>query len=416
MASIITRKGSKARTIAVQDAAGERRYIGIGTVPMKDAQAIRRHVEELQLARLSRRSPGPHTSAWLEEIPDVLHAKLERIGLAVPRERARQWTVADWCQHYIEGRTDVKPGTRTNLEQTAGKLAEFCGAKRLDEVTAGDADDFRIHLKATLAEATVRRHCKRARQFFHAAARKKLVRDNPFRDLACGHYANPERFHYVTSQEAEAVLEACPDAEWRLIFALCRYGGLRCPSEVLRLTWADVDWQRDRLTVHASKTEAEADGGIRQVPIFPELLPHLRDCFDLAQPGDVYVIRRYRDISANLRTRFKRILEKAKLKPWPKLFQNCRSTRETELAEDFPIQAVCEWIGNSEAVARRHYLQVTDEHWARAIGCAAPGASAGSELSRTPSQKQGVGALCEPLQRPATYPLTPRGLEPRLPG
>ena len=49
-----------------------------------------------------------------------------------------------------------------------------------------------------------------------------------------------------------------------------------------------------------------------------------------------------------------------------KPFQNLRSTRETELAETYPIHVVCAWIGNSEAVAAKHYLQVTDEHFERA--------------------------------------------------
>jgi hypothetical protein len=52
---------------------------------------------------------------------------------------------------------------------------------------------------------------------------------------------------------------------------------------------------------------------------------------------------------------------------WLKLWQNLRATRETELADRFPIQAVCEWIGNSQAVAKSHYLQVTAEHVRQAI-------------------------------------------------
>ena len=38
--------------------------------------------------------------------------------------------------------------------------------------------------------------------------------------------------------------------------------------------------------------------------------------------------------------------------------------RETELAEQFPIHVVCNWICNSQAVATKHYLQVTDQHFA----------------------------------------------------
>ena len=61
-----------------------------------------------------------------------------------------------------------------------------------------------------------------------------------------------------------------------------------------------------------------------------------------------------------------RIIRKAGLRPWPKLFQNLRSTRESELAETFPMHVVCAWIGNSQPVAAKHYLQITDEHFEQA--------------------------------------------------
>ena len=54
------------------------------------------------------------------------------------------------------------------------------------------------------------------------------------------------------------------------------------------------------------------------------------------------------------------------MQPWPKLFQNLRSTRETELANEFPLQAVTAWMGNSQLVAAKHYLQVTDQHFSAA--------------------------------------------------
>ncbi len=51
---------------------------------------------------------------------------------------------------------------------------------------------------------------------------------------------------------------------------------------------------------------------------------------------------------------------------WPKLWVNLRSTRETELAERFPMHVVCQWIGNTQAIAAKHYLQVTDDHYSQA--------------------------------------------------
>ena len=87
------------------------------------------------------------------------------------------------------------------------------------------------------------------------------------------------------------------------------------------------------------------------MPIFPELRPYLEKLFEQAKPGAEYVITRYRDPNVNLRTQMLKIISRAGLKPWPKLFQNLRATRETELAETFPIHVVCAWIGNTPKVA-----------------------------------------------------------------
>ena len=144
-------------------------------------------------------------------------------------------------------------------------------------------------------------------------------------------------------------------------------GGLRCPSELLLLTWQDVDWERSRIRVHSPKTEHHEGKESRIVPLFPELVPYLREVFEQAEPGSEYVVTRYRSMNCNLRTQLQRIIAKAGLESWPKLFQNLRSTRETELAEHWPEHVVCAWICNSKKVAREHYLQVTDEHFRRAI-------------------------------------------------
>jgi len=88
------------------------------------------------------------------------------------------------------------------------------------------------------------------------------------------------------------------------------------------------------------------------IPIFPELRPHLEAVFDQAGEGGVHVITRYRKTSANFRRPLTRIIQPAGLEPWPKLFQNLRSSRETKLAEQFPIHVACSWIGNTKAVAQ----------------------------------------------------------------
>ena len=70
--------------------------------------------------------------------------------------------------------------------------------------------------------------------------------------------------------------------------------------------------------------------------MFPELVEPLREVFEQAEPGTVQVITRYQSPTQNLGTHFRRIVKRAGVEPWPKLFQNLRATRATELADRFP--------------------------------------------------------------------------------
>ncbi len=133
------------------------------------------------------------------------------------------------------------------------------------------------------------------------------------------------------------------------------------------------------------------------MPLFPELRPYLQNVLDdlLAdfdpkahRLSEQPVITRYRDTNANLRTQLGKIIRRAGLKPWPKLFQNLRSTRETELAEEYPMHVVCDWIGNSQAVAAKHYLQTTDEHFAKAAQKAAQNTAQDMGTGRQASEQE----------------------------
>jgi len=394
MASISTDKKGLRRILFV-GADGKRHPIRLGRVPIKTARTIKTHVEALAAAALGGHAPDPETSAWVGSRDSVLYDKLAAVGLVSPREpkpEAQATALGDFLDQYIAGRTDVKPRTRINLDQARRNLLRFFGAeRRLDNIAPGDADDFRLDLMGRLSENTARRHCGRAKQFFRAAHRKRLIRENPFADMkGCGVKANASRFYFITLEEAQSVLDACPDAQWRLLFALSRFGGLRCPSEHLALRWGDVDWARNRITIHSPKTEHHEGGESRQIPLFPELRPYLEQVFEEAEPGTEYVITRYRNDNANLRTQLQRIIHKAGLLPWPKLFQNLRSTRETELAESHPIHVVVCWLGNSQAIAAKHYLQVRDEDFDRAA-MAPPmggGAKSGAQDGETGARKQ----------------------------
>jgi integrase len=201
---------------------------------------------------------------------------------------------------------------------------------------------------------------------FGYAVKAEHLAKNPFAGLKVPKQVDSTRQEFISQDTIKRVVDTAPDAQWRLIIALARFGGLRCPSEVLTLEWQWIDWERERFTVFAPKLEHMEGGGRRVVPLFPELRPYLAEAFDLAEAGAVHVISRYRGSGKNLRTELLRIIKRAGVKPWGRLFHNLRSTRQTELTETFPAHVVASWLGNTEKIASQHYLQITEGHMQRA--------------------------------------------------
>jgi integrase len=150
---------------------------------------------------------------------------------------------------------------------------------------------------------------------------------------------------FVTQDGTRKVMEECSSSDLRLIVALARFGRLRIPSELAGLTWQDVNWEKERIRVTSPKTEHHEGRGERFIPLFPELRPLLEEAFEAAPEGAVYVVgERHRNGDINLRTPLLRAIRRAGLTPWPKLFVNLRSGRETELVEEFPTHVVTTWL------------------------------------------------------------------------
>ncbi len=407
MASLLQRKSRTGKTLyTVQFVLGHKRpCVPLGNVSKSQALQAKGYIEALVAARRSNVSHDGKTASWLADIDESFFARLVACGLVEPREAPEpapeqpQTLLGVFLDSYIGKRSDVKHGTATVYGHTRRCLVEYFGADRsLTAITPADCDDWARWLRQEkptgqgLAENTARRRCGIAKQFLRDACRRRLLSENPFDGMkGISVLANRERDYFVTRADAAKVIEACPDSQWRLLFALSRYGGLRCPSEHLALRWGDIDWQRQRITVRASKTAHHEGGGVRIMPLFPELRPHLETAWDEAPGGTEYVITRYRESNANLRTQLQRIIAKAGLVPWPKLFQNLRASRATELADEFPSNVAADWLGHSTTIADKHYRQTTEEHFARALQpCAAYALQQGTETRESDGNGRNV--------------------------
>lgn len=110
----------------------------------------------------------------------------------------------------------------------------------------------------------------------------------------------------------------------------------------------------------------------------------------------------YRDPSSNLGTQLRRIVLKAGLTPWPKLWQN----RSTELAVDYPGHVAAHFLAHSVLFAQKHYWQVTDQDYDRASEAVQDPVQQGPAMRRIgqntelttnakPLASQGVANFCD---------------------
>lgn len=330
------------------------------------ANEIKTVVEKIVLAKRHNIPLDAATQAWLNRLTNEFADKFAKHGLMDSRSDIQ---LQGFTHGYIESRQDLKPSSVKNFTNTAKALVNYFGPqKELRAIKVGDCDSWRQHLvNSGLAQATICKLVKQARQFFKVATRRGLIDSNPFADIKAGSQRNEARLYFVTRAVIERVLKEIKSPDLSMVINLCRYGGLRCPSEVLTLRWKDIDWATNRILVQSPKGEKHGKG-VRPMPLFPELLEPLRQAQSLADKDPVFVIKRYRDKDkTNLRTHLTKILKKLGIEPWPRLFHNLRASRETELASKFPIQVVTAWLGNSPIVALLHYLQTTSEHFDRAL-------------------------------------------------
>ncbi len=101
---------------------------------------------------------------------------------------------------------------------------------------------------------------------------RDIILKNPFRIKEIKVSVGVAEKHYAEESTIEAIVDSLPEdkLEWKLLFKLARYLGLRMPSEIRELIIEDVDWGTNTITLKSPKTKRYGKG-TRRVPIFVEI-------------------------------------------------------------------------------------------------------------------------------------------------
>jgi integrase len=393
----ISDDGNGLRRLLFVAADGSRKAIRLGQIDRRSAEQVCRHVESLLSAKITGQPIDRQTSAWLAEVGDTLRGKLAAVGLI---EAKKTLTVGEYLASWLTGKRDggYKPASLIAWGQTVKELTALLGDKALTELTHTNGEAYRSAMRERgLRMTTVNKRLIHAKQMMGDAVRLGHIPANPFEHVRQRQGDPSERRAYVPVADVQRVIEHCPNVWWRLLVALARFAGLRTPSESFSLTWGDVDWERGRLSVPSPKTEHSGKGH-RVIPLFPLLRPHLEAAFENAEPGTEYIVpEEYRRramgkagwVNCNLRTTFEKIVRRAGVDPWPRLWHSLRASCESDLAQSFPLATVTKWLGNTPSVALRHYVDPTETAFDKAASWTpgTSGAESGAVVAQNAAQQ-----------------------------
>ncbi len=364
-----------------------RKSITLSGIDDADSQIWLKHVEHLIECVNNNKAPSKATTKWTGTLSAEQLDKLFEKGLVSEGSRPAVDTkptgLNDYLTGYIQSRKpEIKIRTYIGLTTVAERLTEFfTPGRNICDIQATDARRFRVWLefenkrnkpideagnplKVKLSEGTIRRCIGRASQFFKQAVEDGLIDRNPFTGQTTTVKCNKDRQRYIELETFSKVLEHAPNSRWRALMVLARLGALRVPSEVKGLRWTDIAWEAKRFTVHSPKTEHHEGKGTRIVPLFPDIEVELLKLFVEAKSEFVFPGI---DGNSNLRTTLEKIIKRAGVQQWPKLWQNLRASGATDLARTMPSHVAAEICGHTEQVAKEHYWQVTDSDFDLAL-------------------------------------------------
>lgn len=358
MASLSNERNGTKR-IQWTDANGKRPAIRLGKIPKKAAESFKLQLERLIAAQRTGTPLDAQTAQWLSDLPEATYAKLAENGLAEPRATRIEYSLGMLIEKCLSTKS-IKRSTEIRYTQCRDLLCSYFDADRkIENITKMDGDQWRAWLVSKgYSLAKVSKEVQIARMFFRQALKWKLIEENPFEEVRTGSQVSPERKPYITVETTLKLIRACPNDDWRCIIALARFGGLRCPSEVLAVRWDDVDWDTHQLRIRSKKTEHHPGRAQRTAPIVPELFRILRDAFERAPIGAERVVDGYAPDTMNLGTHLARIVKRAGVEPWPKAFSSLRASRSVEIRDQFSDFHRTEWMGHT-----RSWLQSTITTW-----------------------------------------------------
>jgi len=376
------------------DHLGQRHTLRLKKVPVSVAKQIADKIEQIVNCKKYGINPPPELIDWLNKVDVEFYERLAGFGIV---EGKRKLTVGEFVDRLLEKkRNEIGRSNFFNWKKVCELLKQKHANLPLSEFTIQHAQQIYEALKQqNLRTTSIAKKISICRSIFREAIHQKLITENPFQLIKVKAILSDERKKYVSIEDIEHVIDVVPNAYWKLLIALARFAGLRTPSESLMLKWSDIDWEGKKIRITSPKT-AHQNRTQRMIPLFPSLVPYLEMVkqvnghSEFVFPDHWVKKKDSPGFKSNLRLRFTRYVKKAGLTPWPKIWHNLRASFESDLVKHFPLATVTKWLGNSIQIAMKHYVDVTETDYEKALTIDL-GRNGGNSVPRNQGGNEGTG-------------------------
>jgi len=250
-------------------------------------------------------------------------------------------------------KTDEQPRDKYSLLH----LTPIFTGLKLFKISSELVKDYKDERDEDAAPATVYQELALLRKMFNIARKTwKWVKYNPVSDVSFSVGDKNQRVRWLTMDEEMVLLSKAANPHWlRTILIFAIQTGMR-RGELLRLTWADVDFRRKSVSVKKSK-----NGEPRVIPMSDVLFKALKSIKVVSLSGAVFPIS-----ESTLRDGFVEARTKANITDFR--FHDLRHTFASRLVQNgVDIFTVSKLLGHKSIAMTMRYAHLNDGALKRGI-------------------------------------------------
>ncbi len=300
------------------------------------------------------RGPGGTTKKQAEYVQAKCKADV-REGRYFDVAKTSAVTFDDMVTEYLKW-TEINKRSARRDTISAGHLTRALGGRRISHITPKDIEDYKRTRVSRVSGATVNRELACLKHMFNLAIKWGMATKNPV--IQVKFFREPRGRLRVLTQGEEERLVAAACAHLKSIIVTALNTGMR-RGEILNLTWQDVDFGQNVLTIRHSKS-----GEMRQIPMNQRMVRLLGSMAERKRGQFVFCHRDGRPY-VDIKGSFNAAVKRAGL-PYCRM-HDCRHTFASRLVMNgVDIVTVKELLGHKTLAMTMRYSHPAPEHkrWA----------------------------------------------------